>query len=99
MHEVEVLAPRIGYPLLTIPVCVLIAVNLVMHYFYSITVRPGFVNNDREVLFAPSKERVVDPFFWAARKDSKDGRSLKVTPAEYTKCSKCNKQRPEVSMT
>jgi len=100
LHKVEVLAPKIAYPLLTLPVCVLIAVNLIMHYYYCITVRPGFVNADREGLFAPSKEREVNSILWATRKGSKgkgkDGRLLMVTPAEYTTCLKCNMHRPEV---
>ncbi|KAB5593398.1 Aspartyl-tRNA synthetase [Ceratobasidium theobromae] len=37
----EVIAPTLPWPLITIPVCLLIASNLLAHYYYVCTIHPG----------------------------------------------------------
>ncbi|KAJ3493710.1 hypothetical protein NLJ89_g10956 [Agrocybe chaxingu] len=41
----NVTAPGLSYPIVTIPICVLITVNLLMHYYYVVTVKPGFLED------------------------------------------------------
>ncbi|KAF4615737.1 hypothetical protein D9613_012465 [Agrocybe pediades] len=94
----DVIAPELSYPLLKIPICILIATNLVLHYYYVVTVPPGFVDD-------PPREAGTG-LLWARKTDSKGKRALtggvrwtsrgiKVTPATYTKCLKCKQTRPE----
>ncbi|KAF9559286.1 zf-DHHC-domain-containing protein [Agrocybe pediades] len=94
----DVIAPELSYPLLKIPICILIATNLVFHYYYVVTVPPGFVDD-------PPREAGTG-LLWAKKTDSKGKRALtggvrwtsrgiKVTPATYTKCLKCKQTRPE----
>ena len=103
LTPVDVIAPSLPFPILTIPICVLIVLNLVFHYFYCVTVRPGFVDSDGEApMFALRELGTVDSIFWAKRKGGRKGkvrapRSPRMTPAELTRCTKCNRQRPEVS--
>ncbi|KAF8972266.1 DHHC palmitoyltransferase-domain-containing protein [Flammula alnicola] len=95
----DVIAPSLSFPIITLPICVLIALNLFMHYFYAVTVKPGFLDE-------PPREPGTS-FLWA-RKGSKKGkqkaltggvrwtsRGVNITPAAYTKCFKCAKMRPE----
>lgn len=99
-YTVDVIAPNLPFPIITIPLCLLIALNLLMHYYYAVTVKPGFLGD-------PPHE-TGSGLLWAQRSDKGKRRALtrgvqwssrgvKVTPAQYTKCWKCNKPRPEVS--
>lgn len=97
---VDVIMPSLSYQIITLPVCILIAVNLHMHYYYVCTVSPGFV---------------VDPprdpgsgILWARRRRPGKGKALtggggvrwssevNITRAEVTQCSKCGQTKPEV---
>ncbi|KAJ3567662.1 hypothetical protein NP233_g6217 [Leucocoprinus birnbaumii] len=40
----DVIAPSLNYRFITIPICLLIAINLHAHYYFVCTVRPGFVD-------------------------------------------------------
>ncbi|PPQ80293.1 hypothetical protein CVT25_003690 [Psilocybe cyanescens] len=95
----DVIAPDLSYPIITIPICILIALNLLTHYYYVVTVSPGFVDD-------PPREPGTG-ILWA-RKGTKKGkqrvltggvrwstRGVKITPASHTKCWKCKKTRPE----
>ena len=42
---VDVIAPDLSYPIISLPICTLIALNLLMHYFYVCTVPPGFAED------------------------------------------------------
>ena len=101
-HEiVEVIAPTLSYPYISIPICILIAVNLYMHYYYAITVPPGFLDDPprksgNSILWAQklkldTKEKKKRGASW-----SENG--VKITPASKAKCQKCEKLRPEVSL-
>ncbi|KAK7006269.1 Palmitoyltransferase [Favolaschia claudopus] len=85
----DVIMPSLSLPLLTFPVCVLIALNLWMHYFYVITVSPGFADEP------PTTEG--RSAFWARRRKgvawAEAGTT--VTRAAVTKCRKCGGQKPE----
>lgn len=97
---VDVIAPELSFPLFTIPICILIATNLIMHYYYVVTVPPGFVDD-------PPREAGTG-LLWAKRGSGKGkqkaltggvrwtSRGVKVTPASYTNCLKCKQRRPEV---
>ncbi|KDR68556.1 hypothetical protein GALMADRAFT_78342 [Galerina marginata CBS 339.88] len=96
----DVIAPTLSFPILTIPICILIALNLLMHYYYVVTVPPGFIED-------PPREPGTG-LFWAQKTSTKKGkqkaltggvrwtsRGVKITPATTTKCQRCNKTRPE----
>ena len=97
---VDVIAPSLPYPIISIPVCLLITLNLYMHYFYAITVPPGFLDDPprdppNSFLWArkvkdKGKQRMISGVRWSAK-------GTKITPASTTKCRKCSKFRPEVS--
>ena len=78
------------------PACILIAVNLVMHYFYVCTIRPGFLDE-------PPREAGTT-FLWAQKRTQKGALTgvrwssggIRITQANTTRCSRCNKIRPEV---
>lgn len=102
---VDVLAPALPLPVLTIPICALIVLNLLMHYYYCITVRPGFVDGDGQTSQSALRDLgTVNSIFWATRKGGAKGKARalrspppRVTPACHTRCTKCNMLRPEVS--
>ena len=101
-YSVDVIAPTLSFPIVTIPICILIAFNLLMHYFYVVTVKPGFLED--------SPREHGSSIFWAKKGNRKGkqktltggvrwtSRGVKVTPASYTRCSKCVKLRPEVCL-
>lgn len=91
----DVIAPSLSFPIVTIPACILIAVNLVMHYFYVCTIRPGFLDE-------PPREAGTS-FLWAQKRTKKGALTgvrwssggIRITQATSTRCSRCNKIRPE----
>lgn len=104
-YTVDVIAPGLSYPLISVPTCLLIAFNLLGHYYHAVTVPPGFIDE-------PPREPGTG-LMWAKKKGDGKGkgkqrvltrgtgvrwstRGVKITPALYTKCWKCNKPRPEV---
>lgn len=96
---VDVVMPSLAYPWLGGPICLLIAFNLLVHYYLVVTTNPGFVEDLPQVagkgfLWATprnmSKERpLMEGVRWSTE--------LNVTKAELTKCRKCGQQKPEVS--
>ena len=104
INIVDVIAPNLSFPIISIPICLLITLNLYMHYFYAITVPPGFLDD-------PPRDP-PNSIFWARKlKDKGKQRMMtisgvrwsakgttKITPASTTKCRKCSKFRPEVSV-
>ncbi|KAF9037640.1 zf-DHHC-domain-containing protein [Panaeolus papilionaceus] len=101
----EVIAPTLSYPFISIPICILIAVNLYMHYFYVITVKPGFID-DHPSLHEHRRSSSSNSILWAQKKYTsgktkpltrgvKWTSGVKVTPASTTLCRKCNMIRPE----
>jgi palmitoyltransferase len=96
-----VIAPSLSFPIISIPICLLITLNLFMHYFYAITVSPGFLDDPprdppNSFLWArkakdKGKQRMISGVRWSAKG------TTKITPASTTKCRKCSKFRPEVS--
>ncbi|KAJ7679345.1 DHHC palmitoyltransferase-domain-containing protein [Mycena polygramma] len=93
----DIIMPSLMWPLISGPICVLIALNLVMHYYYVITVSPGFAENPPAVDSAPSS------IFWASKRSPRRGEltgvrwsnELLITRAAVTKCRKCGQQKPE----
>ncbi|KAJ7759461.1 hypothetical protein DFH07DRAFT_1023886 [Mycena maculata] len=91
----DVVMPSLPWPLISGPLCVLIALNLVMHYYYVVTVSPGFVED-------PPREP-KDSVFWASKRRQKEGKltgvrwsnELVITRATVTKCRKCGQSKPE----
>ena len=101
---VDVIAPSLSFPIISIPICVLITLNLHMHYIYAITVSPGFLDDPprdppNSILWArkvkdkgKQRMRTISGVRWSAKG------TTKITPASTTKCRKCSKFRPEVSV-
>jgi palmitoyltransferase len=95
---VDVIMPSLMWPLISGPICVLIALNLWMHYFYVVTVPPGFVDD-------PPLDSAPNRMLWASKKAPRHGEltgvrwsnELVITRAAVTKCRKCGQQKPEVS--
>ncbi|KAK6996479.1 Palmitoyltransferase [Favolaschia claudopus] len=77
----DVIMPSLSLPLLTFPVCVLIALNLWMHYFYVITVSPGFADEPPTT--------AGRSMFWARRRKGVTWEEVTMTRAAVTKCRKC----------
>ncbi|PPQ66674.1 hypothetical protein CVT24_008827 [Panaeolus cyanescens] len=102
----EVIAPTLSYPIISIPICILIALNLYMHYFYVITVKPGFIDDSHSPSTHYNHRRSSSSsILWAAKKSKSSKPKLtrgvnwtsgvKITPASTTVCRKCQKVRPE----
>lgn len=96
---VEVVLPSLRWPWLSWPLCILIATNMFMHYYYVCTVPPGFVGS------SPATRR--HSFLWAKRRQTAKNRALTgvrwsedvtLTKALLTKCKRCGEMRPEVSI-
>ncbi|KAF5346618.1 hypothetical protein D9757_011442 [Collybiopsis confluens] len=95
----HVIMPSLSYPWITGPICVLIAFNLLMHYYLVITTNPGFADE-------PPRTAGTG-FLWARPKSSGRTQSrpltngvrwshmLNITKAALTKCRKCGGQKPE----
>ncbi|KAJ7794842.1 zf-DHHC-domain-containing protein [Mycena olivaceomarginata] len=97
----DVIMPGLMWPLISGPICVLIALNLWMHYFYVITVPPGFA--DDPPVADSAKSSAQNSIFWASKRAPRRGElagvrwsnELVITQAGVTKCRKCGQQRPE----
>ncbi|KAJ7218253.1 zf-DHHC-domain-containing protein [Mycena haematopus] len=97
----DVIMPSLMWPLISGPICVLIALNLWMHYFYVITVPPGFAEDPPTDL---AKDNSQNSILWASRKSPRSreltggvrwSSEIVITRAAVTKCRKCGQQKPE----
>jgi palmitoyltransferase len=93
---VDVIAPSLPWPLLTVPLCILAASNLIAHYYYVCKVPPGFVEDAPRIsgsgrLWArPRAEAPVEGVRWSD--------DVRMTKADLTRCKRCGAVRPEVSV-
>ncbi|KAH6913511.1 DHHC palmitoyltransferase-domain-containing protein [Coprinopsis sp. MPI-PUGE-AT-0042] len=90
----DVIAPSLSYPIISIPFCLLVAANLHMHYFYVCTVAPGFIDDPSPQpghSWAWAKKKTKPRMLTGGVKWS----STRITPATMSRCSRCNKERPE----
>ncbi|OBZ66166.1 putative palmitoyltransferase ZDHHC16 [Grifola frondosa] len=94
----EIVQPSLPLCWLSTPICVLIAVNMFMHYFYVCTITPGFV------LDPPRQPG--SGLLWAKKRKTARNRTLTgvrwseymhITKASVTKCNRCGEMRPERS--
>jgi palmitoyltransferase len=88
---VDVVAPTLCWPWLSLPACSLIALNLFAHYFYVITVSPGFVDEaslpvDTRWQWTRPKLEVGTVRRW----------KVDILKAGETTCRRCERTRPEV---
>ncbi|KAF7288911.1 Palmitoyltransferase [Mycena indigotica] len=99
-----ILLPTLSYPLLTTPLCILIALNMHGHYFLVTRVRPGFVGPPPPppVGISPTQQpqsrgRIEDSaFLWALPPHANtSGGEARVTRAATTRCKRCAVIRPE----
>jgi len=92
----DVILPSIAWPWLSTLPCLLIILNLLMHYYFACTVSPGFASD--------LPQRAGNGFIWAKKRQT-SGRpltngvrwsvDLNMTPAFIGKCSKCGGSKPE----
>ncbi|KAH9830290.1 DHHC palmitoyltransferase-domain-containing protein, partial [Rhodofomes roseus] len=94
----EVVRPTLPLPWLTTPICILIAFNLFMHYFWVCLVPPGYVSlldsprgRGSGWLWAKPKTRGV-PLSAEGMRWSEE---VIITKANVTRCKKCKILRPE----
>ena len=91
---VDVIMPSLSYKLLSAPICLLIACNLLTHYYYVCTIAPGFLDAPPQL---PGSN-----YLWAKPKSSSralaGANKLNITPANVTTCRKCGERKPEVSL-
>ncbi|KAF8332380.1 zf-DHHC-domain-containing protein [Cantharellus anzutake] len=91
----ELIAPTLSAPLLSVPCCLLLAMNLVLHYYWACTVSPGLLEDHRY-----SRIQSSDSSSWASRLRRSDP-CIPVhlwetmTPAPTIQCRRCPKIRPE----
>ncbi|KAF8760822.1 DHHC palmitoyltransferase family [Rhizoctonia solani] len=92
----EVIAPDLPYPLITIPLCLLIAANLLAHYYYVCTTHPG---NPSDGLGTAEGRG----WSWAPKRR---GGGVQWSPVSLTdptgtravpRCNKCHGPKPECS--
>jgi palmitoyltransferase len=98
-YKVEVVAPTLPYPIINVPICMLIASNLLAHYYYVCTIHPG---RPEDGLGTGEGHG----WNWAPKRGDK---GVKWSPVALTtdtsvedehtipKCSKCQSLKPEVS--
>jgi palmitoyltransferase len=94
----DIIAPGLSYPVLLI--CILITINLYMHYYYAITIPPGFLQDP--------PHSPMNSLLWAQKKDNGKQaivrgatwteNGVKITPGCPTKCRSCRTFRPEVRL-
>jgi hypothetical protein len=94
-----VVQPGLPLPWLSSPPCMLIAVNLFMHYYYVCTVRPGYIDEPprypgTSFLWAspsrPRRQLTTSGVRWSSPE-------LEIVRANITRCKRCGEMRPEVS--
>ncbi|KAF8869537.1 DHHC palmitoyltransferase-domain-containing protein [Mucidula mucida] len=87
----DVIMPSLSYPLITGPICILISLNLFLHYYYVCTIPPGFVDAPMQLagtsrLWAQPLNK-TRPLTWSS--------NLNITRANITVCRKCAQRKPE----
>ncbi|KII85268.1 hypothetical protein PLICRDRAFT_45462 [Plicaturopsis crispa FD-325 SS-3] len=94
----DVILPSLRFLPVTAPACTLIALNLLMHYYYVCTVPPGFVDDP--------PRGTGNPWLWAKKRLPAESRALTgvrwsndvtITRASTTRCRKCTQIKPERS--
>lgn len=95
--SVDVILPSIAWPWLSTLPCLLIILNMFMHYYFACTVNPGFASD--------LPLRAGNSFIWAKKRQSSRrpltngvrwSVDLNMTPASIGRCSKCGGSKPEV---
>ena len=84
---VDVIAPSLSK--FSISICLLVLLNLCMHYFYAITISPGFI--DRPPPRDYGKITMARGASWSEK-------GVNITPASLNECRRCKRVRPEVSI-
>ncbi|KAF8126947.1 DHHC palmitoyltransferase-domain-containing protein [Boletus edulis] len=83
-----VVQPSLALPWLSTPLCLLIAVNLVAHYYHVCTIPPGFIDD-------PPRYPGTG-FLWASPSTSKLSTcGLEIVSAGVSRCKRCGLMRPE----
>ncbi|KAI6017944.1 zf-DHHC-domain-containing protein [Pisolithus microcarpus] len=82
-----VIQPTLPFPWLTTPFCVLIALNMVGHYYHVCIVPPGFVGDTGSPVRGGG-------FLWVAP-PPRGGSRLNIVHARISRCQKCHDTRPE----
>lgn len=83
-----IVPPTLPFPWLTTPACILVALNMFMHYYYVCTISPGFIGDPpvlpgSGLLWAPPLRRQFS------------SSSVEIVKARMSRCRKCGEMRPE----
>ncbi|PVF99740.1 zf-DHHC-domain-containing protein [Serendipita vermifera] len=97
----DVIAPTLRFRLLSTPICALIALNTVAHYYWAITIPPGFADEDFSITGQrrhPHQSRwsrwLTAPTYSRSRgSDYIPG--LELETGRVGKCMKCGSVKPE----
>ncbi|KAL1721518.1 DHHC palmitoyltransferase-domain-containing protein [Schizophyllum commune] len=86
----DVVLPTLSAPVITIPLCTLLVVNMMGNYYWACFMPPGVVGDE------VARRR---PWLYARKKrgDPVMRRNFAVTTARCTMCKRCRKNRPERS--
>lgn len=102
MLLVDVIEPRLPLRPLSTCVCALIALNTVAHYFWAITISPGFADEDIRMSGARSRSQssfLVKLLTAPERQPSSNHEILhgyELETGRIGKCNKCGSIKPEV---
>ncbi|KLO19671.1 zf-DHHC-domain-containing protein [Schizopora paradoxa] len=96
----EVIQPDLRWPLVTIPLNALVACNMLVHYYLSCTVPPGFIDEPAQesgegLIWARKRKRKVRLPNVVGNGHAHGDDEVNVTPAHISRCKRCNQLRPE----
>lgn len=101
---VDVVAPTLRLPWITTPICALIACNTVAHYYWAITVSPGFADEDALMSGVRTRARKSHSRFVqlmtapTRRGAAATAFSHQLDVGRVGRCQKCGSMKPEVSL-
>ncbi|KAG8766627.1 hypothetical protein FRC15_006212 [Serendipita sp. 397] len=98
----DIIAPKLPFRIITTPICALIAFNTLAHYYWAITISPGFADDDVRL---SGQRRHYPTSTWVLKMTAPTRRSSfgsEILPGHELengragKCLKCGSVKPEV---
>lgn len=97
----DIIAPTLRWPIITTPICALIALNTLANYYWAITVPPGFADDDFRLSGYKRSAPVGRWERWTTAPVRVQGhgsdfiRGHELEPARTGRCQKCGSIKPE----
>ncbi|TRM66858.1 DHHC palmitoyltransferase-domain-containing protein [Schizophyllum amplum] len=84
----DVVLPTLSAKVITVPICVLLIANVLGNYYWACRIRPGMVGIEqpKRSAWLYAKKKRGDPTM---------RRNFQLTPAKWTGCKRCQRNRPE----